>query len=173
MKINFELTEEDYLHFNLFHLRNSEIVKKLIQKNRILTSLSLIVIGLILSFIIFLGAGSFDIVLFIIFLVVSILMYLFYPQYAIKTAIKRLKKNISDDARKKMFTHYEFEFSNEGIVEKTPYNETKMNWNAIYSFKEDSDYFYLYPDPTRAYIIPKKECENQNELKNLIKKLMQ
>lgn len=169
MKISFELKADDLSHFSLYHLRNSEIVKKQIQKNRISASLSLFLLGVILGF--GTNPGSFNTGLFISFLLVSILMFLLYPKYAMNKTAKRLTRSVmTEEVKKTMLTHYEFEFSDDGIVERTPFNETKMSWQAINSFKEDDDYFYLYPNPTNAYVIPKNACEHPEELRNLVNK---
>lgn len=100
-------------------------------------------------------------------------MFLLYPKYAMNKTAKRVTTNvITEEVKKTMLTHYDFEFSHDGIVEKTPFNETKMSWQAINSFKEDENYFYLYPNPTQAYVIPKKACEHLEELRNLISNSM-
>ncbi|MBP1913882.1 hypothetical protein [Lederbergia galactosidilytica] len=45
MEINYGLTEEDYLNFNLFHAKNSNTVKRALNIQRFLFPLLLIVIS--------------------------------------------------------------------------------------------------------------------------------
>ena len=38
MEINYNLTEEDYLNFNMFHVKNSKAVKRTLNMQRFITA---------------------------------------------------------------------------------------------------------------------------------------
>ena len=73
MEIKYNLTEEDYLNFNLFHVKNSNTVKRALNIQRFLFPVLFIVISYLFSKmteISFLGV-------FIPFLLISILWVIF------------------------------------------------------------------------------------------------
>ena len=76
MGINYNLTEEDYLNFNMFHVKNSKAVKRTLNMQRFITPIIFIVLSYVLSKV---GNMSFF-ELFIAFLIVSILWIIFYPK---------------------------------------------------------------------------------------------
>ncbi|MGM7636796.1 hypothetical protein [Bacillus sp. Hm123] len=76
MEINYNLTEEDYLNFNMFHVKNSKAVKRVLNMQRFLTPILFIIASFVFS-----KVGSMPFLgLFITFLVVSILWIIFYPR---------------------------------------------------------------------------------------------
>ena len=86
MEINYNLTEEDYLNFNMFHVKNSKTVKRALNMQRFITPIIFIVLSYVLSKV---GNMSFF-ELFIAFLIVSILwiislskifLFIRYPKY--------------------------------------------------------------------------------------------
>jgi hypothetical protein len=60
--------------------------------------------------------------------------------------------------------------SEEGIIEFTVHGETKVRWAGIKYLKEDNLYFYLYNSAVSAFILPKKELNNVDELRNYLEK---
>ena len=49
MGINYNLTEEDYLNFNMFHVKNSKAVKRTLNMQRFITPIIFIVLSYVLS----------------------------------------------------------------------------------------------------------------------------
>ena len=90
MEINYNLTEEDYLNFNMFHVKNSKAVKRTLNMQRFITPIIFIVLSYVLSKV---GNMSFF-ELFIAFLIVSIL-WIFY----IQDIFIHVVRNIRNDKR--------------------------------------------------------------------------
>jgi hypothetical protein len=60
--------------------------------------------------------------------------------------------------------------SEEGIIEFTVNGETKVNWAGIKYLKEDNFYFYLYNSVLSAFILPNKELNSVEKLRNYLEK---
>ena len=60
-------------------------------------------------------------------------------------------------------------FSEEGIVDSTTTSETKVTWSGIKNIKEDTHNIYLYNSSVSAYILPKRELNNVDEMKTYLK----
>ncbi|AXI10808.1 hypothetical protein CUC15_18475 [Oceanobacillus zhaokaii] len=166
MEINYNLTEEDYLNFNLFHMKNSKSVMNSLKMQRFLTPIFFILISYLFSQ---LGDTPF-LFAFIPFLIISIIWIVFYPRFFYKTVIRNVKKMIREGRNGGLIGKHRMIITEDGITETTSTDETKVNWSGIQAFKEDNDYFYLYNSSVSAYILPKRELKNADEVKDYLKK---
>lgn len=58
--------------------------------------------------------------------------------------------------------------SEEGIVDENSTGETKVLWSGIQAMKEDDLYLYLYNSAVSAYILPKRDLHQLEEIKTFI-----
>ncbi|RDW17394.1 YcxB family protein [Oceanobacillus chungangensis] len=164
MKINYNLTEDDYLKFNLFHMKNSKSVMRSLNIQRFLTPVFFILISYLFSKI----AETPFLFAFIPFFIMSILWIIFYPKFFYKTIIRNVKKMIREGQNGGLIGEHHMIFTKDEITESTSTDETKVKWSGIQAFKEDNDYFYLYNSSVSAYILPKRELTNVDEVKGYI-----
>jgi hypothetical protein len=165
MEINYRLTEEDYLKFNLFHINNSESANKSLKTQRFATPFVYIIFAYIFANIAdipFLNA-------LIPFLIVGILWVIFYPKYFQTRILSQTKKMIREGKNEGLLGEHTMTLSDDGIVDSNPNGETKVNWSGIIKFTEDDSNLYLYNSSVSAYIIPKKEVKDLEGLKNFMK----
>lgn len=160
MEIKYNLTEEDYLNFNLFHIQNSATAKKTLNMQRFIAPIIFIALSYILSK---LGDTSF-LGLFITFLMVSILWIIFYPKYFYNYVIRNTKKMIKEGKNDGLLGEHHMRMTEEGIVDSTSNGETKVAWSGIKTMKEDNHCIYLYNSSVSAYILPKRELNDVEEI---------
>ena len=60
-----------------------------------------------------------------------------------------------------------FRFDDDGIFNKSEVGEGKIKWNDLYKVAETKKTFLLYISRYQAFIIPKKEIKEDNEIHNL------
>lgn len=165
MEISYNLTEEDYLHFNMFHVKNSKVVKRALNIQRFFVPIIFIIASIVLSK---LGDMPFF-GLFITFLVVSILWVIFYPKYFYSYVIRNTKKMINEGKNDGLLGEHHMILSEEGIADSTSHGETKVNWSGIQTLSEDEHYIYLYNSSVSAYILPKRKLDDAWELMSYLK----
>jgi YcxB-like protein len=169
MEINYNLTEEDYLNFNMFHVKNSKVVKRTLNMQRFLTPIIFIVASFVLSKV---GSMSF-LGVFITFLVVSILWIIFYPRYFYSYVIRNTKKMIKEGKNDGLLGEHRMVLSEDGIIDSTSNSETKVTWLGIKTLSEDRQNIYLYNSSVSAYILPKRELDDVGEIKTYLKSKVQ
>lgn len=162
MEIKYNLTEEDYIHFNMYHIKNSKSAIRSLNAQRFLTPVFLILLSYILS----LAGDTPFLELFIAFFITSILWILFYPKYFYSSVTRRIQKMIRDGKNGGLLGEHVLSMTDEGLVESTSYGQTKVNWSGILSLKEDNEYFYLYNSSVSALILPKREIANEEEIRS-------
>lgn len=165
MEIKYTNTEEDYVKFNLFHVKNSKTAMKALHIQRI--------IGPIIFFIFTYVFSKLDnsnfLVWFIPFFILSILWVIFYPKYFYRHITRMAKKMIKEGKNEGLLGEHRMIFTDEGIEDHTSNGQTKVNWTGITEFKEDDANFYLYNSSVSAYILPKRDLENAVEMKNYLR----
>jgi hypothetical protein len=59
--------------------------------------------------------------------------------------------------------------SEDGIVDSNPNGEAKVNWSGIIKLQEDESNLYIYNSAVSAYIIPKRELNVVEDVREYIK----
>ncbi|WP_186671489.1 YcxB family protein [Sporosarcina sp. BP05] len=164
MEIHYNLTEEDYINFNLYHIKNSETGKRALAVQRFLSPLFFIIISYVYAAI----SDMPFLPLFITFFIMSILWIIFYPKHFYKLIARNAKKMIKEGKNDGLIGHHQLKMTEEGLVDTSLNKETKVTWSGITSFKEDEGYYYLYNSSVSAYILPKREIDHADEVKQYI-----
>ncbi|WHY01416.1 YcxB family protein [Neobacillus sp. DY30] len=165
MEIKYNLTEKDYLNFNLFHVKNSASATRSLNLQRYVTPLVYLIFAYIFSSIAdipFLYAA-------IPFLIVGILWAVFYSKYFYYTISRQTKKMIREGKNEGIIGEHTMNMTEEGIVDTNPNGETKVNWSGFIKLVEDESSLYLYNSAVSAYIIPKRDLANVEEIRQFIK----
>lgn len=165
MEINYNLSEEDYLNFNMFHAKNSTAVRRALNLQRFLTP----IIFIILSFVLSKVGGIHFLGVFIPFLVVSILWIIFYPKYFYSYMIRNTKRMINEGKNDGLLGEHQMILSEEGIIDSNSNGETKVTWSGIKTLSEDKHNIYLYNSSVSAYILPKRALDDVEKIKTFLK----
>ncbi len=164
MNIHYELTEEDYINFNLYHIKHSKMGKRSLLLQRIIS-----------PFIFIIGAYLFAVIgnlpflpLFFTFAVMSILSVIFYPKYFYGLIALNAKKMIKEGKNDDLLGNHQLQLTDEGLIDTTANKETTVTWAGINTIQEDDGYFYLYASSVSAYILPKRELDHVDEVRQYI-----
>lgn len=164
VEIDYTLTEEDYLNFNMYHVKNSKTATKSLNIQRFLGPLFFIVFAYVFSLIVdiaFLG-------IFIPFLVISIFWVIFYPKYFYSLVKRQTKKMIQEGENEGLLGKHHLLMTDEGITEITSSSETRVRWESLKDLTEDDHSFYLYNSGLSAIILPKSALTNIKEFRTYI-----
>ncbi|MFP7298762.1 YcxB family protein [Neobacillus niacini] len=165
MEIKYNLTEEDYLKFNMFHISHSESANKSLKTQRFATPFVYIIFAYIFANI----ADIPFLYSLIPFLIVGILWVIFYPKYFQSRILSQTKKMIREGKNEGLLGEHTMILSEEGIVDSNTKGETKVHWSGIIKLVEDESNLYVYNSSVSAYIIPKRELNDVEEVRNHIK----
>lgn len=153
MELNYKLTEEDYIDFNVFHAKHSQAVQKQVKLQRILVPLMYIVLAV-------LATSFLDVpflVLFIPLVAVAVLWFLFYPAYFYRLIKRNATKMMREGKNDAVLGEHTMIFTDQGLREISPKGEMSVSWSGIENYGEDDSGFYLYNSGMSALIIPKRE----------------
>jgi hypothetical protein len=113
MKLEYELIEQDYLDFNIYHSEHSSTIKKSVMLHRVLGSVVFLITAL-------LAPRITDIPLWywlVIFFIASIVWIRFYPKYFNWELTKRVLKLLNEGKNLDMIGGRSITLTQEGIVD--------------------------------------------------------
>lgn len=160
MEVEYEITLDDLVEFNMYALKHHPELMKRLKSNRICLIATLVISPLAAIFCFIKGYTSFAI-FFLSLIVISALCYwYFYTDSQLRKKIKKavLKEHVSipneEICRKKI------SISETGINTASVYGEGLSKWSAISEIVRTDDYIYLSFKPGKAQIIPKRAFIN-------------
>lgn len=164
MEIKYELLEDDYIKFNLYHLRNSSTYKKqvFIVKYIVNTvgAISMFCIG---SFI-FKQSMLFWLLISILFLIIQIKTN---DKQNKRRETKQIKKLLKEKDNKFIFGKKILRIYNEKIYVKTELSEEIKDKNSIVDIKIYDDLILLYDSSVTAEVIPTRYLD-KNEIEEIL-----
>lgn len=165
MKIDIQLSEEDYLTYQLYNASNSVRIKKRRLRSRIIPSVLYLLFG-VLSFFI---ANNLE--LTIIFIVFGIIWFLFYPLRDKVRHIRHYKGFIKENYKERYGKTVSIEYTNEYIFASDNSSESKIQTNQIESFVEIPTLILIKYKEGGANIIPKNKIADQQAFISMLKEM--
>lgn len=167
MELIFELTEEDYINYNLDHSKKSPSMKKSILIQRIMGP----VIFVIAPFVIIQFSEIPLWYWLMIFGLSSIAWFVYYPKYTMWEIKRRVKKMLEEGNNENLFNQRKLLLTDEGITETSSIGASNISWDKIESLEETEDYLYIYISSVSAHIVPKRIFENLDEQEEFVGKI--
>ena len=167
MKIKYNLTENDYINFNICHMRNSKALRKTIMINRFLVPL----IFLLMPFILYNISDIPFSYWAITFILIYILWVSLYEKYVYRINRKRIKRMLEEKSNNGLIGERILEIDEENIKITNNSGESKFSIKTIKDIIEDKEYIFIYINSVAAIIIP-LEVFKDKEDKERFKKLL-
>ncbi|MGG1678274.1 YcxB family protein [Neobacillus sp. NRS-1170] len=164
MEIRYHLTEEDYLNFNMFHVKNSKAAMHSLNIQRYLLPVIFIIAAYLAS-----TYGDLPFVeAFVIYFITAVLWILFYPKFFFRHVKRMTMKMMKEGKNEGMLGDHVLRMTDEGIVDSSANGETRVNWAGIVEMKEDQNYIYLYNSGVSACILPKRDLNDVAGVRNYL-----
>lgn len=159
-ELEYELIAQDYIDFNLYHLKYSGKIKNLLFIQRFIMPLIYFAMAFIL-------ARSTNVPLWV-WLIVSAAVYLLwvfvYPVRMEKNLSRKLSKALKQDKNTKLLGKHSIILNSEGITDTGNGGETKVKWSSILDFVNYKDHMFIFITESRAFIIPKRAFITEDAL---------
>jgi hypothetical protein len=164
MELKCKITENEFVAFNLHMVRRNPKYQKTFRQQRFAP----VLIFLFLSVPFSKYAHLPTIAAFCLMLTLSVLWVLFYPKYFFSYAARKAKNELKKNQH--IIGNYEYILAKDFFTGKTDLGKEIIKWSDVQSFEEDLTSFYLFKTPVSAYIIPKKDLEDTQKVRDFIEK---
>jgi len=169
MKINYDLTKEDYLEFNMHHISKTKSIKTTLFIERFIISIMFILVP-------FMMKPKNDIpfaIFFMPFIIIYIGWIVLFPKYFKGSIKRRLERMLNKEENKSLFGPQQLSITDVGIFEFDNLEKSKVTMKDVERVEVTEDYIYIYISEMNAYIIPHrafKTLSEKNEIIDLLKK---
>lgn len=165
MEFEYNLTEKDYINFNIFHFGKAKVAKRSMLIQQIVGPALFIIFGYIYYSTDASASLPFTISAVVI---LSAIWVSYYPIYFKNFIRRRTKGEVAAGNNSVILGKHTMIFNEKEIVDATATERAATPWEYVLDFKEDKHALYLYTGTTSAYIIPKSEIKNIEEVKGYI-----
>lgn len=163
MEINYELTKEDFIQFNMYHYKNSKVMKKSLIFMRYFLPIFFIVAAIV-TFVLRQEIAISS----IIFVIVGCLWFVLFPGIMNKSIYKKVDQFFSEGKNLSLLGKHSIVINEESIIEKSETSEVKHSWATVEKVAESETHIIIYVSAVSAYMIPIKAFNNDEEKSKFI-----
>jgi len=162
MNLNYKLTHNDFLEYQLYASSKSKTQKRNRKIRQILTPVFILVYGLLSP------KNDENYITISVIALIAILYFVLYPLYS-KWAYKRhFEKHINENYKNRINTPVEITFNENFINAKDFASESNINGNEIQKLVETKNHFFIKLTNDSSLVIPKHCIENIDEFKKIV-----
>ena len=165
MNINYQLTNSDFITYQLYTSSKSALQRKRRFRSRVIVPLIYLLFGL------YMANSDGNITIGIVFVAVAIFWFAMYPMYA-KWRYKRyFEKHVEENYKNRINKLVELDFDENSMNAKDPTSESRINRTELKELIETKNHFFIKLTTDSSIIVPKHSVENQTEFKKLMTEL--
>lgn len=157
MKLEYEITKQDYIDFNIYHMIHSMAMKRSLFIQRFVSPIIFLVLPILLIKITNMPLWYW----YSVFIISFVLWIVFYPKFLKKSVERKISKMLEEGKTTGILGNHSFSFTEEGVVDKTEFSETK--YSLIEKVVESETHIFIYVSAVMAYIIPIRIFGNVDE----------
>ena len=154
MRIKFKNNTDDLLILNEYLCEHSRAMKKIILKNRIMMAISPLVGVMVLVYIKNIPMDPAIFIFAFMGIVLSLPLFFYYPRYFKRATRKNMIKLYGESQNKGVIRVHEISIEDDGIIEKTDYNETKLRWGSIENIVAFKGKTLIFIGAMQAHVVP-------------------
>ncbi|NMH89117.1 YcxB family protein [Flavivirga algicola] len=165
MKINYKLTNEDFLEYQLYTSSKSELHKKRRRNSRIMIPILFLLYGLYLT------KRDQNFIGIVLFGIVASVWFIFYPKYSKWRYKNHFKKHVEENYKNRINKPVELDFDKNSVNAKDFTTESKINGTELKQLIETKDHFFIKLATDLSLVVPKLSIENKTEFKKHVTEL--
>jgi hypothetical protein len=173
MKIEYNLSKEDWINFNMYHSRNSKTNKMWILTLRLFIFVMLLILNGLVLFSFFFTSKEFGLLEIAFPIVVDSvgILYIIFLQKLASSRVRRVIKKMIEEGKNEFLGKQSIEINDEFLLRKTKVSEMTVHWLGIERIAQDDKYVFIYDSALSAFIVPKKAFKNKKEMDLFFKKI--
>ena len=162
MVINYQLTNSDFLEYQLYASSKSKSHKKRRRNNRFIGPIVMLLYGFYMSN----KDGNY--VGITISGILGVLWFLFYPIYSKWRYERHFKKHVEESYKNRINKPVQIDSNEDSINAKDYGSESKINGNELKELIETQNHFFIKLMTDVSLVIPKYAVEDKTEFKKRI-----
>jgi len=167
MELSYQITEQDYVDFNLDYFNKNAAAQRSVMITRWATALLVISGGTALLYLL----HSLRLVPFLMYMALAIVCFFATPWYMKRKIVKNMKR-ILQKANNKKICGEKTLYLRENEFELTGENEdTVYRYEAVQRTSTDENHYYIFVDTFSALIIPFSAFSNEEQKQEFYRRI--
>lgn len=156
MRYTFDLTEQDYLDFNMFTVKNYVFYQKKKKLFHIIFTILPFATGFAMWFFEKRKSLEIDFIVgfFVAVIPLTILFWIGFPRFFDALTLRNAKKILLKEGKNNILGERTISFEDDKICTITKFEENSIQYVAIINMKQSCNAAYLYISPAMAIILP-------------------
>jgi hypothetical protein len=160
MEIEYELTAEDYVAFNLYNIRHSPGIKKRMMTTRIILALFMLAFTLGMGYLMGITQLLFVYIL-LMAIGVGIFIFFYYPRSVESNLHRQIPRMLKEGKVADSTGMRKVRLAPEGLFNVRPSGEIKVLWDALDRLAAAPDYVFIYTGDMKGVVIPQRAFEGE------------
>lgn len=163
MRIDYSLTVDDIITFNMYHIGHSPTIRKQVAYGQIITAFVTIITMFALIY--FTDRDkNISLIGFILPVLGGIILFVLFPVIYRYEAKRQARKLLAEGQNTSLLGTHHLSLSPEAITSTSEVASATLKWSAITDVKDSSDYIFLYTSAMSAMIVPKRVFSSTEEI---------
>jgi hypothetical protein len=164
MKIEFELTVQDYIAFEIFHQKNSKSGRKALLIARFVYPIFLLLFAFPMAMLTLIPFGL-CVAICMIFIIGWIIKY---PKVYRESTAKVITRRLSEGKNTVVIGKRTIELTESAIITEGEAGDSRIMWGFVERLFITKEHLFVYVSSVTAYIIPKRAFANTEELNKFV-----
>jgi hypothetical protein len=161
MVIEYRITPEDQVAFNLYHFRHSPSSRRLMLVGRV--GFALLAAGTVIGLLTLLIGKLVWVADIPAALIAALIVYALYPWSVARTLQQRVRKALSEGSDQSMMGTARLTLTPDALLTETNKGDSRLRWTAVERIVAADAYDYLYVSAINAIIIPRTAFPNETQ----------
>lgn len=167
MSIEFEISMDDILEFNLYHHQHSPNSRRAYLVLRFVISILMLLISL--SFLIQTFVDESSMAYFLFWLILAILWIVLFPRLYQRSIKKEIAKMYNEGKNKGIICKHKLSLTPDMIINTTDFGESKTRWSSIEKIVSTDNHIFIYASAVMAFIVPRRAFSDELKYKEFIR----
>ena len=158
MTVTFDLTIQDVVAFNIYHLHHSPALRRQIFLTRIVVAVLVAVLSIAWVYLLDNDALQSPIT-YVLSLIGAMVMYMIYPRLATSSVKKRTVKLLQEGKNTAMLGQQQVILTNDALVCRSGAGDFSLRWPTVEKLAITEDHAFIYYGAISAIIVPKRASD--------------
>lgn len=175
MTVEFELTPDDWVAFNLYHHRRSPTARRRYLRSWLFPAAVWLLGCMVLWYLADRGRGTpLQTFLALLPLFVAAPIYLLWYPWAYRRNLEKIVAGmVSEGTNRQLFCRHRVTISPDGIAESGEFGRSTTTWQAVERVVADGEYAYVYLNALAAIIVPRRAFANPAQFDEFVRTAQQ
>jgi hypothetical protein len=171
MNVEYEITKDDLIAFNLYHFRNSPNARRQYFRVWLLFPCVWLLIWITIGVLASLKRGEgLQTFLDLLPLLSGVPFYLLYYPWSYRRRVRKIVEDmLSEGQNRTLFCRHRLTISPDGVADFGEFDQYTTTWPAVEKTAVSENYFYIYTNALAAIIIPSRSFASSAEFEEFMR----